>query len=139
MPRSNSDYKFDLDFQDGLIAEGQLLRLFANCKVEVKNDYFIDKTGNIAIECKCWGKPSGISTTEADWFAIGLGNTDAEIFVFIKVTALKELVKTFYNLNGYKHGGDQNASRFVLIPWQEIINLSNYGTEQERWKNQRQK
>lgn len=139
MGQRGFDNKFDIDFKDGLIAEKQLMKLIGTCKIEVKNDFFIDRTGNIAIEYENKGKPSGISVTEADWYAIFLGNTNAEVCVFIKVDALKELSKTFYMKNGCKNGGDNDSAKFILIPWAEIIKLNNYGQKQERWKEHREK
>lgn len=131
--------KFDLDLKDGMIAEKQLLNLLGTCKIEVKNDFFIDKTGNIAVEYECWGKPSGISVTESDWYAIFLANTDSEVCVMIKTNALKELSRTFYTKGALKEGGDQNMSKFILIPWIEIIKLNNYGEESKRWEKHRKK
>ena len=135
---TEANNKFDLDLKDGMIAEKQMLRLLGTCKIEVKNDYFLDKTGNIAIEYRCWGKPSGISVTEADWYAIFLGNAKAEICVLIKVEALKALARTFFKNGSVKKGGDQDQSEFILVPWSEIIKLSNYGEESKRWKEHRQ-
>ena len=139
MGKRGFENKFDIDFKDGLIAEKQLMHLIGACKIEVKNDFFVDRTGNIAIEYECRGKPSGISVTESDWYAIFLGNTNAEVCVFIKVSALKELAKTFYVKNGAKNGGDDNAAKFILVPWAEIIRLSNYGEKQKCWKEHRKK
>lgn len=137
MPQRGFDNKFDIDLQDGLVAEMQFLHILGNCKVEIKNDFHIDRTGNIAIEYECRGKPSGISVTEADWYAIFLGNTNAEICVMIKVDALKALAKTFYKKNGKRHAGDDGTARVILVPWKEIINLSNYGEKSECWKKHR--
>lgn len=36
---------------------------------ECKTDRFTDKTGNICIEAKCNGKPSGITVTKATYYA----------------------------------------------------------------------
>lgn len=35
---------------------------------EIKTDVYPKDTGNIAIEIEAWGKPSGLSVTEADYF-----------------------------------------------------------------------
>ena len=134
----NNDSKFDIDLKYGIIAEKKLSDIFLNKKVEVKTDCFIDKTGNIGIEWHCWGKPSGISVTQADYWFIFLGNANSEIGVVIKTDALKELARKFYLDGCSKDGGNQNKSKFILVPWKEIINLSNYGKEQTRWNEDRE-
>lgn len=42
MPQRGFDNKFDIDLQDGLVAEMQFLHILGNCKVEIKNDFHID-------------------------------------------------------------------------------------------------
>ena len=62
--------KFDIDLQYGQVREKRLADMLSNDKIEVKTERDIWKTtGNIAIEYKCKGKPSGIAVTEAKWWA----------------------------------------------------------------------
>ena len=66
MPLTNhKTAKFDIDFDFGVFSEQQLIDMFENNgKVEVKTERDMWKqTGNIAIEFKYKGKPSGISST----------------------------------------------------------------------------
>ena len=65
---------------------------------EVKTDMFEkdwDKggTGNMAIEYKCRGKPSGIRTTKAGWFAYYFPNIRKNHLWIIRMDKLKELIK----------------------------------------------
>ena len=60
---------FDLDLKDGLLAENRLNDTLRGAKIEVKSDKQAWKTGNIFVEDSCNGKPSGISTTEAEFWA----------------------------------------------------------------------
>ena len=64
-------------------------------KIEVKSERDIwQKTGNIAIEYECYGKPSGISSTEADyWFHnLCIGEDTFATLVF-KTDNLKSIIK----------------------------------------------
>lgn len=49
--------------------------LLAMLKLEVKNDLQAAETGNVAVEVRFDGKPSGIRATNADWFVIVVGET----------------------------------------------------------------
>lgn len=42
--------------------------------VEVKNDKLAPRTGNVAIETFCRGRPSGLSTTKSAWWAFVVGD-----------------------------------------------------------------
>ena len=58
---------FDMDLEFGKMGEEFTQEVFeGNSKVEVKTERDIwVTTGNVAIEIRCNGKPSGLSTTEA--------------------------------------------------------------------------
>ena len=58
---------FDLDLEYGKMGEEFVQKVMeGNTKIEVKTERDIWKTtGNVAIEIRCNGKPSGLSTTEA--------------------------------------------------------------------------
>ena len=62
----NSDFKYDLEI--GKEGERIVHEIFANKKLEVKRDSWVGRSGNIAIEFKSRNKPSGISTTQADYW-----------------------------------------------------------------------
>ena len=70
--------KFDLDLQYGQLREQQVHDMFHNKKIEIKTERnWWKKTGNIAIEYECNGKPSGIDKTESDfWIQILANGTD---------------------------------------------------------------
>ena len=76
-----------------------------NLYMEVKTDNYVDDnndTGNIAIEIRYRGKPSGISTTNNLWM--------------MPCDKLKRFIKE--NIKDLKvvKGGDNNWSELVLIP-----------------------
>ena len=61
--------KFDIDLKYGQLREKKVHDIFSNKKIEVKTerDWWF-KTGNIALEYECNGKPSGINATESDYW-----------------------------------------------------------------------
>lgn len=85
-------------------------------KIEVKTERGMwSKTGNIAIEYQSWGKPSGIDSTEADyWFHNLALNDEVYCTLMFKTDVLKKIVK---GLDYHKSvsGGDHNASRMFLV------------------------
>ena len=116
---------FDVDLAFGEKYEGCLADLLNRGKVEVKTerDLWVD-TGNIAVEIRCNGKPSGLSTTEADWWA-HIMTVEGEIkFVAIfPVNTLKRRVKHLLENSRAKitKGGDNDQSEIVLLPLTEMM------------------
>ena len=116
---------FDVDLAFGEKYEGCLADLLNRGKVEVKTerDLWVD-TGNIAVEIRCNGRPSGLSVTKADYWAhIMTKDGDIKFIVILPVTTLKRRVK--HLLGGSRariiKGGDNNASEMVLIPLAEVM------------------
>ncbi len=118
--------KFDLDLQYGQLREQQVHDMFHNKKIEIKTERdWWKKTGNIAIEYECNGKPSGIDKTESDfWIQILANGTDNYCKLIFDVPRLKRLVEK-YKPTHSKMIGDRNASRCVLIPLNELFEKEN--------------
>ena len=97
-PKGNfSDYDFILDDK---------------IKVEVKSDCMASKTGNLAIEYKCNGNPSGIYATKADWYVYFINHSDHDEVYKIPTEKLIEVCKGY----GKKaSGGDGGKSRMYLL------------------------
>ena len=112
----SSSFTYDLHL--GEQAETWAKELFGNSKVEVKADSMAHLTGNLFIEVYCRNKPSGISTTEADYWVFKFETGTAEI---ISTQKLKQLARKFFNMNGFKEGGDGNMSKGVLVPLLYIL------------------
>ena len=89
------------------------------CEVKTERDWWY-KTGNIAIEIECYGKPSGLMATESDiWIHIlATGDTDYCKLVF-DVPKLKQIVEKFKDRT--KMVGDNFAAKCVLIPLSELF------------------
>ena len=68
-----SDFNYDLKV--GQVAEKKIADIIQNKTIEVKNDLLTAKTGNVFIEYECRGKPSGISTTQSDFYCFVVEDT----------------------------------------------------------------
>lgn len=64
-----------------------------NFKFEVKEDFTCKRTGNVGMEIKCRGKPSGINVTEADFFIYKIHTQDGIRFYLFKTSALKRMIE----------------------------------------------
>lgn len=106
----SGSFNYDLDF--GEAAEDWLKDLG---KVEVKSDRLAHITGNIFIEIYYKGRPSGLSTTEADYWVYKIAKTN--LALIIPVYVLKSVVKQHFTK--LKSGGD--GSQGVLISFEQII------------------
>ena len=90
-----------------------------NLYMEVKTDNYVDDnndTGNIAIEIRYRGKPSGISTTKSDWWIYYMPDISVNNLWMMPCDKLKRFIKE--NIKDLKvvKGGDNNWSELVLIP-----------------------
>jgi len=96
-----------------------------NSKVEVKTERDIwVTTGNIAIEIRCNGKPSGLSTTESNvWIHLLAHNNVIKGGFLFKVDELKAKIKKLHESEDLKlvMGGDNNASQMALLPIKELF------------------
>ncbi len=122
--------KFDLDLAYGQDREKRVAAIFDadKFKVEVKTerDWWY-KTGNIAIEVESYGKPSGISVTEADYWVhiLADGKKDFCRLIFDTDT-IRHLAKNYNHT--MKNVGDGKRSKVVLIPLAELFHKSNLTT-----------
>ena len=117
---------FDLDLEFGKMGEEFTQQVFeGNSKVEVKTERDIwVTTGNIAIEIRCNGKPSGLSTTESNvWVHLLAHNNVIKGGFLFKVDELKAKIKKLHESEDLKlvMGGDNNASQMALLPIKELF------------------
>jgi len=112
---------FDIDLLRGLNGEVEALEILTG-KLEVKTDFKAYKTGNIAIEIESYGKPSGIQTSEANWWLFNVRIPKQEpLMLIISLHRLKRLAAIHMHRNHVIMGGDKNASKLVIIPISEVI------------------
>ena len=118
--------KFDLDLKFGLLGEDFVRDMQGgNTKIEVKTERDIWKnTGNMAIEIRYNGNPSGISTTEAQLWVHNFSYNDEILFSFtLQVSYLKDRIKKLLKEKKAKivMGGDFDGSQIVLLPIKELF------------------
>lgn len=121
-----ADYRFDLDLRKGEIGEKLLASVLGgDTTIEVKRDFIVSTTGNIAIEYKSRGKDSGIITSEAEWWAFVLSGPhyEDEVIVLIRRKRLKALLDCLYRAGNMRvdNGGDEGTSRIVLLPLGQLM------------------
>ena len=121
-PNKENRKKFDIDLEYGEVREQMVADMLQNKKIEVKSERDVwQRTGNIAIEYECYGKPSGINATESDyWFHnLCLGDDTFATIVF----DTKNLRKIIDNLDYKKSvsGGDNNAAKMYLLNLQKLF------------------
>jgi len=123
----NRDKKFDIQLSAALVNERHLAEIFSTArieKIELKSETWLwDKTGNICIEYACDGKPSGISTTEADFWVHELRRGDETVvYLMFPVERLKALAREAFKRGHYKeHGGDGGRFSNILISLKELL------------------
>jgi hypothetical protein len=114
--------KFDIDLEYGKVREKLVADMLQDKRIEVKSERDVwQRTGNIAIEYECYGKPSGINATESDYWFHNLCIGE-DIFATI-VFDTKSLRRIIDNLDYKKSvsGGDNNASRMYLLNLQKLF------------------
>ena len=119
--------KFDIQLSEALIEERRLGEIFLHSRigrVELKVERWLwERTGNICIEYWNRGKPSGIATTQADYWVHGLKRNDALLCYFMfPVANLRDIVRSKI-ITGVdvKFGGDDGASRTVVIRLSDLL------------------
>ena len=118
--------KFDLDLKFGHFGEDFVRDMQSgNTKIEVKTERDIWKnTGNIAIEIRCNGELSGISTTGSEiWIHLLSYNGKIEGGFIFDVKDLKGKIKKLVKEKKARMimGGDFDASQMVLLPIKELF------------------
>ena len=116
----SSDFDVDLEFGQKYEEQAKAMLLDKRSTFEFKTERnYWYKTGNMAVEVECYGKPSGISITKAKYWCVMFvyNNKLFERRIF-DVPVIKRLVKKYYNK--MKVGGDYNMSRFILVPLKEF-------------------
>lgn len=113
----NSTFKYDLKF--GQAGESWAAQILSGdeFKIEVKTDRMAHKTGNVFIEITYKGRPSGISTTEADYWLYRIHENDTAIIV--PVARLRTIVDEHVKEKGYKFGGEHVKG--ALIPINKLL------------------
>ena len=128
-PTKENRKKFDIDLEYGTIKEDKIADMLTDKKIEVKSERGMwMKTGNICIEYESYGKPSGITATEADYWFHNLCIEDNIFCTFIfDVPKLKQLIDKL-DFKKSVSGGDHNASRMWLVNIQKLFTTDVFKT-----------
>ena len=123
----NHDNKSDLQLSDALINERRLAGIFEYGdihKIELKSETWQwEQTGNICIEYRQNGQPSGIAVTEAGYWVHELKRDGVTLcYLMFPIDRLKELARKAYAEGRYHEGGG-DGGRFcnVLIPLSWVL------------------
>ena len=123
-PNKKDRKKFDIDLAYGKVREDLVKEMLQDKTIEVKSERDVWKrTGNIAIEYQCYGKPSGINATEADyWFHNLCVGEDVYATLVFKTENLKKIIDSLERKVSVS-GGDHNASRMYLVRLQKLFDV----------------
>ena len=120
--------KFDIDLKYGQIRENHVSSMFGDKKIEIKTerDWWY-KTGNIALEYECNGKPSGISATQSDYWIhiLAKGNKNHCMLVF-EVSRLKKIINKYKDTHT-RMVGDGGRSKCVILPIKKLFDAETCG------------
>tara|TARA_R100000234_G_scaffold28795_2_gene16611 strand:- start:188 stop:568 length:381 start_codon:yes stop_codon:yes gene_type:complete len=120
---------FDIDLNFGQIYEEKIRKLFegeGSIEVKTERDIWAD-TGNIAIEIRSRGKPSGLSITDAKWWIqVFTVDKDVKFMLMFRVDRLRKAIKYLYanELAPLIKGGDNNTSDLILVPIATLLLLN---------------
>lgn len=118
----NSDFRHDLKV--GHKGERYLAAVLEGATIEVKADSWIRRTRNIAVEYESRGKPSGIATTEADYWCFIFDSEEAKkTFIMVDTDKLKDIAREYLQKGSIKKMGDEDTSTSVLIPLCEFMRM----------------
>jgi hypothetical protein len=123
----NDDGKFDLQLSQALVNERRLGEVFKNAKIErleLKSEtYQWEQTGNICIEFRQNGKPSGIATTDADFWVHDLTRDGSTLlYLMIPIERLKELARVAFKAGKWRsNAGDGGRFDVVLLSLRDLL------------------
>ncbi len=119
--------KFDIQLNDALLAERKLGEIFTTGiieKIELKTESWQwEQTGNICVEYRWNGEPSGIAATEATYWVHEL-RRDGETLVYLMfpIERLKKLCREAHAAGRYRLGvGDGGLSDVILLRLKDIL------------------
>ncbi len=116
--------KFDIDLAFGEARESALVEAMRRCRVECKSDQKAKVTGNVAVEMRQGsteigkGNPSGISLTEAEWWAI---EYDDGCWIVVPTPLMKQLARRAAQSGRRRMCGDGNRFECALVPVEWLI------------------
>ena len=101
----NNDYRYDIKVK---LKTGDIVLL------EVKEDFMCKRTGNVAVEFQCRGKPSGIARSHADYYVYKVHGPDSVDLLSISKEKLRNLIDT-EQYDAIKVGGDSGSETKMYL------------------------
>ena len=123
----NRDNKFDLQLDQALLDEARLADVLETAilkRIELKSEsYLWERTGNIAIEFRYDGKPSGLAVTEATAWAHELKRDGKTLmYLIVPIERLLEICRARYRAGYYRlRAGDNKRSSVVLLRLRDLL------------------
>lgn len=121
------DNKFDLQLNQALIDERRLAEIFEHAdihKIELKSEsYQWEQTGNICLEYRQDGQPSGIAATEAGvWVHELKRDGETLCYLMFPTERLKNLAREAYKQGRHRsQAGDGGRFEVVLLRLRDIL------------------
>lgn len=122
---------WDISLEFGEFHEKRVRQLFETegKTIEVKADKAWHTTGNVAIEYRFRGRPSGLSTTEAKWWLTVLTNKEnpkeSDMMILWSVSKLKAHLKQIQHKLRKVDAGYLGASKVLLVPLKHFLPVLN--------------
>lgn len=123
----NHDNKFDLQLNQSWFNERGLAKMFVHGTVELvelkSESHLWERTGNICIEYKQNGQPSGIAVTMADTWVHELKRDGKTLlYLVVPMERLKELCRRAYERKDYRENvGDGKRFCVVLLKLRDLL------------------
>lgn len=104
---------FDLDLRHGQAREQALVHELLGSRVEVKSDARCRHTGNLFVEYRHRGVPSGVSATIAQRWAF---EYDDDCWLIVPTDRVRDLARRALAEDRRALGGDFDRSEGALVP-----------------------
>jgi hypothetical protein len=104
---------FDIDLRHGQAREDALVHTLLASQVEAKSDGRARQTGNLFVEFRHHGRPSGISTTAAHRWAF---EYDDGCWLIVPTERVREAARRALQEDRRAVGGDFDQSEGALVP-----------------------
>lgn len=120
------EYDFELDLPKGEDAERFIAGILEQgagdgTRYQVKGDFEVSETGNVAIEIEDRGHASGLSTCRAEWWIEVLRGAayNDEVVILTRRSRLKKLV--YWGNYRLQPMGDGGLARSLLVPVRDLL------------------
>jgi len=109
---------FDLDLRHGEAREDALVHTLLRSRVEVKSDGACRRTGNLFVEYRQAGRPSGISVTTAERWAF---EYDDDCWLVVPTSVVRDMARRALAEERRVLGGDFDRSEGALVPIRWLV------------------